>query len=155
MSAEYNDRQASGQWSRRNFLAATGLVGLGGVVGCASEKDATGRRPRPDAPAAATGGGSAAPSGGKPEEVFTEPTRKLSGDLKILLWSHFVPAHDEWFDPFVKEWGKKVGVNVTVDHINTGRDARPHRRRDPGRVRATTSFSTSRRSRSSSRASST
>ncbi|HEX3200303.1 MAG TPA: hypothetical protein VHR39_22380 [Propionibacteriaceae bacterium] len=45
-------------------------------------------------------------------------TRKLSGDLKILLWSHFVPAHDEWFDPFAQEWGKQVGVNVTVDHIN-------------------------------------
>ncbi len=24
----------------------------------------------------------------------------------------------KWFDPFVQEWGKKVGVNVTVDHIN-------------------------------------
>jgi multiple sugar transport system substrate-binding protein len=42
----------------------------------------------------------------------------LSGDLKILLWSHFVPAHDQWFDPFVQDWGKRVGVNVTVDHIN-------------------------------------
>jgi len=42
----------------------------------------------------------------------------LSGDLRILLWSHFVPAHDQWFDPFVQEWGKRVGVNVTVDHIN-------------------------------------
>ena len=53
-----------------------------------------------------------------PSTTFTEPTRKLSGDLKILMWSHFVPAADQWFDPFVQEWGKQVGVNVTVDHIN-------------------------------------
>ena len=53
-----------------------------------------------------------------PSPTFTEPTRQLSGDLKILLWSHFVPAHDQWFDPFVQDWAKRVGVNVTVDHIN-------------------------------------
>ena len=34
------------------------------------------------------------------------------------MWSHFVPAHDTWFDPWVKDWGSRVGVNVTVDHIN-------------------------------------
>jgi ABC-type glycerol-3-phosphate transport system substrate-binding protein len=28
-----------------------------------------------------------------------------------------VPAHDGWFDPFVKEWGDQVGVEVNVDHI--------------------------------------
>jgi ABC-type glycerol-3-phosphate transport system substrate-binding protein len=49
---------------------------------------------------------------------IVEPTRRLSGDLKILLWSHFVPQHDTWFDPFAKGWGAQVGVNVSVDHIN-------------------------------------
>jgi ABC-type glycerol-3-phosphate transport system substrate-binding protein len=59
------------------------------------------------------------PSGeGEPEEVFTEPTTALSGDLSILLWSHFVPSHDEWFTPFAQRWGEQVGVNVTVDQIN-------------------------------------
>jgi len=53
-----------------------------------------------------------------PSPTFTDPTQKLSGELKLLLWSHFVPAHDTWFDPFAKEWGEQVGVNVTVDHIN-------------------------------------
>ncbi|NIK57096.1 ABC transporter substrate-binding protein [Kribbella shirazensis] len=53
-----------------------------------------------------------------PSPTFTGPNAKLSGDLKILLWSHFVPSHDKWFDPFAKNWGKEVGVNVTVDHIN-------------------------------------
>jgi ABC-type glycerol-3-phosphate transport system substrate-binding protein len=38
--------------------------------------------------------------------------------LKILQWSHFVPAYDAWFDPWVKEWGQKNNVTVTVDHIN-------------------------------------
>jgi multiple sugar transport system substrate-binding protein len=37
-----------------------------------------------------------------------------------LLWSHFVPSHDEWFDAFAKEWGDQVGVNVVVDHIGVG-----------------------------------
>jgi ABC-type glycerol-3-phosphate transport system substrate-binding protein len=53
-----------------------------------------------------------------PSPTMASPSSKLSGDLKILLWSHFVPSHDKWFDPFAKNWGKEVGVNVTVDHIN-------------------------------------
>jgi maltose-binding protein MalE len=62
-------------------------------------------------------GGQSAPAGKAPAVEFKEPSKKLSGELKILMWSHFVPGHDKWFDPFAKEWGKKVGVNVTVDHI--------------------------------------
>lgn len=50
--------------------------------------------------------------------AFTAPTEKLTGDLKILQWSHFVPRHDQWFDPFARAWGAEVGVNVTVDHID-------------------------------------
>jgi multiple sugar transport system substrate-binding protein len=37
--------------------------------------------------------------------------------LKILQWSHFVPAYDKWFDPWAKDWGSKNNVTVTVDHI--------------------------------------
>jgi multiple sugar transport system substrate-binding protein len=59
-------------------------------------------------------------AGGEPAESFVEPTEALSGSLNILLWSHFVPAHDTWFDPFVKEWGDMVGVEVNVDHIAVG-----------------------------------
>jgi multiple sugar transport system substrate-binding protein len=50
----------------------------------------------------------------------TTPTgaRELGGELKILQWSHFVPAYDEWFDnTYVKEWGEANGVQVTVDHV--------------------------------------
>jgi multiple sugar transport system substrate-binding protein len=57
--------------------------------------------------------------GGTPETgATTAPSVRLSGDLKILQWSHFVPRHDQWFDPFAKQWGTDVGVNVTVDHID-------------------------------------
>src|SRR3990172_8898739 len=39
-------------------------------------------------------------------------------DLKILVWSHFVPRFDkEWFDGFAKKWGEANGLNVTVDPI--------------------------------------
>ena len=51
--------------------------------------------------------------------VLEDPAWALSGDLRILRWSHFVPSHDEWFDAFARDWGQAVGVNVTVDHINT------------------------------------
>src|SRR5467141_3253044 len=38
--------------------------------------------------------------------------------LKILQWSHFVPAYDAWFDKYAKDWGTAKGVEVTVDHIS-------------------------------------
>jgi multiple sugar transport system substrate-binding protein len=49
---------------------------------------------------------------------MARPSQQLSGDLRILQWSHFVPRYDQWFDPFAQEWGAANGVNVTVDHIN-------------------------------------
>jgi len=96
--------------TRRDVLRASGALALGAafagpLAACASEEDA--------GPA-----GPAAPQTGAPAETFTEPTKKLSGDLSILLWSHFVPSHDTWFDRFAKDWGTKVGVNVKVDHID-------------------------------------
>ena len=91
---------------RRKFLRAVGVAGLGAAVAaCTSE------------PGGGPGGGEEA-AGQAPSVSFTEPRTKLSGDLKILLWSHFVPSHDQWFRPFAQDWGKKVGVNVTVDHID-------------------------------------
>ena len=53
-----------------------------------------------------------------PSPTFLEPASQLSGNLSILLWSHFVPSYDEWFDQFVRDWGEQIGVNVTVDHLN-------------------------------------
>jgi multiple sugar transport system substrate-binding protein len=40
------------------------------------------------------------------------------GTIKILLWSHFVPRYDTWYDPWAKKWGEQNGVNVVVDHID-------------------------------------
>lgn len=96
--------------SRRNLLRTTGAAAVGAtltsVAACASEEEG---------PA-----GSAGAADGAPEETFTEPTTAVSGDLRILLWSHFVPSHDDWFAGFVREWGERVGVNVSVDHIDVG-----------------------------------
>lgn len=92
--------------SRRDILRAAGLAALAAStsVACASEEDGV--------------GGSAPPATGAPSETFADPATKLSGDLKILLWSHFVPSHDTWFDKFAKEWGQRVGVNVVIDHVD-------------------------------------
>jgi multiple sugar transport system substrate-binding protein len=48
--------------------------------------------------------------------VFTRDVR-AAGQLKVLQWSHFVPAYDQWFDPWAKKWGQAHGVEVTVDHV--------------------------------------
>jgi ABC-type glycerol-3-phosphate transport system substrate-binding protein len=97
--------------SRREFLRGAGtLAGAAALAGplsaCAREE---------------TGVGGALPAGNQgtaPAEVPTEVTAKVSGELRILLWSHFVPSHDKWFDAFAAAWGQRVGVKVTVDHID-------------------------------------
>src|SRR3712207_3009990 len=93
---------AYGPWTRRRFLQATGLAGFGIAAGCASEPG---------------GGPVGGPQDAAPRTTFTEPASRLSGSLSILLWSHFVPSHDAWFDRFAREWGEQVGVDITVDHI--------------------------------------
>ncbi len=48
------------------------------------------------------------------------PTADIAGtSLKILQWSHFIPAYDTWFDAFAQAWGEANDVDVQVDHINT------------------------------------
>ncbi|HEY7113012.1 MAG TPA: extracellular solute-binding protein [Thermoanaerobaculia bacterium] len=48
----------------------------------------------------------------------THPAAAAKKTLKILQWSHFVPAFDEWFDRrYTKSWGEKNGVDVVVDHV--------------------------------------
>ncbi len=45
--------------------------------------------------------------------------RELAGTLRIIQWSHFVPAYDKWFDDvYVKRWGQANDTEVIVDHIN-------------------------------------
>ena len=46
------------------------------------------------------------------------PAQIKGTTLRILQWSHFIPAYDTWFDnKLTKEWGEKNGVKVRVDHI--------------------------------------
>jgi multiple sugar transport system substrate-binding protein len=45
------------------------------------------------------------------------PAQIKGTTLRILQWSHFIPAYDVWYDKFAKEWGDKNGVKVRVDHI--------------------------------------
>lgn len=53
-----------------------------------------------------------------PEIFLPRQSGAASRELKILVWSHFVPRFDkEWYDNFAKNWGKVNNVNVTVDHI--------------------------------------
>lgn len=78
-----------GGFSRRNFLKG---LGLGGLVGASAVSPTF--------------------------HVMAKPSQQLSGELRILQWSHFVPQYDRWFDPFARYWGEVNGVNVTVDHIN-------------------------------------
>jgi multiple sugar transport system substrate-binding protein len=92
---------------RRSFLITSGLAAAT-LAACGDGNEGS------DSPTSGTGA-----SGTTPTTTFTEPSSKLTGSLKILMWSHFVPRHDKWFDEFAKDWGKKVGVEVTVDHINT------------------------------------
>src|SRR5690606_1131230 len=90
--------------SRRGFLSSAAAAGAYGLLtGCAGA-------PR---------GPPAKGSGAAPADALTPPAAKPSGSLSILMWSHFVPRRDRWFDKFVADWGKRVGVEVRVDHINT------------------------------------
>src|SRR6201987_6542735 len=63
-------------------------------------------------------GGVAAGSLG-PAFLFPERAQAQQKTLKILQWSHFVPAYDTWFNgTFTKEWSQKNNTNVVVDNIN-------------------------------------
>jgi multiple sugar transport system substrate-binding protein len=50
--------------------------------------------------------------------VHVRPARAAK-TLRILQWSHFVPAYDKWFNnTYTKQWGKKNDTEVIVDNIN-------------------------------------
>jgi len=56
---------------------------------------------------------------GAPTIFLPRQAHGTSKELKILVWSHFVPRFDkEWYDGYVQKWGETNGVKVTVDHIN-------------------------------------
>ena len=66
-----------------------------------------------------TGAGVLAAAAG--EGLLAGAARAQGKTLKIMQWSHFVPAYDTWFDGvFCKQWGQKHDTHVTVDHIAIG-----------------------------------
>jgi len=63
-------------------------------------------------------GGAAAAAGFTSAFLFPQRAFAQQKTLRIVQWSHFVPAYDKWFDnTFTKEWGAKHDTNVIVDHI--------------------------------------
>jgi multiple sugar transport system substrate-binding protein len=54
-----------------------------------------------------------------PAFLFPERAAAQQKTLKILQWSHFVPAWDDWFNKtYTVEWGQKNDTKVIVDNIN-------------------------------------
>lgn len=50
--------------------------------------------------------------------LLTTIVRAQQRELRIMTWSHFVPAFDTWFDPWAEKWGQGKGIRVSVDHIS-------------------------------------
>ncbi len=68
-----------------------------------------------------TTGGAALSAGIAGSVLAPRRARAQQKTLKIIQWSHFVPAYDQWFDGvFCKQWGEKNNTKVTVDHITIG-----------------------------------
>ncbi len=131
--------------SRRRFVRLAGSLLTGGVAATllaacgptAAQPTAVPAKPTDAPKPAATSAPAAAPTtapaaAAKPTEAAkpaeaAKPTAaaqagpvakpKSGASLKILLWSHFVPAYDEWIDNYAKSWGEKNKVDVKVDHI--------------------------------------
>src|SRR5919198_368276 len=104
--------------SRRRFVKLTGGLVIGGAAPALlapppAPAPPAGASPVPSPAAAASP--AASPAAAAPTGPL--PTAKQGASLKILLWSHFVPAYDDWFDNYAKQWGETNKVSVTVDHI--------------------------------------
>jgi len=65
--------------------------------------------------AGAAGAGLAAGSFGS---LLTSFARAQQRELRVMTWSHFVPAYDVWFDQWAVRWGEAKGIKVTVDHVS-------------------------------------
>jgi ABC-type glycerol-3-phosphate transport system substrate-binding protein len=94
-------------FTRRQVLRGAGGIAVGALA--AQLLEACGGGSKNTTPASSAGG---------------VPNVLRGTELKILVWSHFVPRFDDWFDPFAKAWGDANGVRVSVDHINNA-DLRP------------------------------
>ena len=49
--------------------------------------------------------------------VWIRPAWAQAKEVRVLAWTHFVPAYDKWFDAFAEQWSTKNNVKVTIDHV--------------------------------------
>src|SRR5262245_31067909 len=49
--------------------------------------------------------------------VWIRPAWAQVKEVRVLAWSHFVPAYDKWFDGFADQWSAKNGIQVKIDHV--------------------------------------
>ncbi|MGI8553331.1 MAG: ABC transporter substrate-binding protein [Dehalococcoidia bacterium] len=108
--------------SRRSLLrgVGAGIVGVS-LAACSSNSNknsntTTGKA----ATSAPAGAGSAGAGSGTTAATSGTPTFKppQGASLSILVWSHFIPAYDEYLDKYVKDWGGKNNVKATIDHVS-------------------------------------
>jgi multiple sugar transport system substrate-binding protein len=46
------------------------------------------------------------------------PEAKGRPELRIAIWSQYIPAYDTWFDQeYTRQWGEEHDVDVIVDHV--------------------------------------
>ncbi|MDQ3945117.1 MAG: extracellular solute-binding protein [Actinomycetota bacterium] len=73
------------------------------------------------AAASAALGGACGSGSDKPKAGSTSAGSKGARSLRIVQWSHFVPAYDQWFDgEYTKRWGEEHDVDVVVEHVPLG-----------------------------------
>jgi multiple sugar transport system substrate-binding protein len=63
------------------------------------------------------GGGAASVSLVSMLKARQAPAQLKGTSLRVLLWSHFIPAYDTWLDEFAKKWGDAQGVRVRISRI--------------------------------------
>ncbi len=112
----------SGLMTRRVFLRLGVGLAMGGsiaslVAACGGAATPAPTSPRAKPPEAAAKPAGAAPAATSATQAGPAVAAKAGSSLKILLWSHFVPAYDTWLDDYAKSWGEKNKVEVKVDHI--------------------------------------
>jgi multiple sugar transport system substrate-binding protein len=52
-----------------------------------------------------------------PWKAGAAPAMIRGSSLRIMTWSHFVPAYDTAFDRYANDWGVENAVTVRVDHV--------------------------------------
>ncbi len=48
---------------------------------------------------------------------WIRPAWAQQKEVRVLAWSHFVPAYDKWFDAFAEQWSTKNNLKVIIDHV--------------------------------------